>query len=275
MAMKAKVFLAALMVSLLGILEGAVMDEQKGTAEKQTAWGALGVSQKSYDEFAIFWEGLNKSTTKPGSFAIPRVIVWLNGAPGAGKGTNSTYVCDAFKITQPPVVTSSLLNSPAFKKVKDAGKLVDDNEVTMLVFKHILDKKYADGVLVDGYPRTTTQAEWIKLLHNAIVRAQQKSDFQVVILDVPEKVSIERQLWRGQQATINNEKVKATGRGEIIAIRQTDIDPAAAKERYQVFTRQTKDALKVLKNAFPCYHIQADGSFSDVKAEIYDSLRKK
>lgn len=275
MAMRVKIFFAALVVSFLGILEGAVMDEQKGTAEKQTAWEALGVSQKSYEEFAIFWDGLNKNTAKPGNFAVPRVVVWLNGAPGAGKGTNSIYVCDAFRITQPPVVTSSLLDSPAFKKIKDSGKLVDDNDVTMLVFKHILDKKYADGVLVDGYPRTMVQAEWIKLLHDAITRANQKSDFQVVILNVAEKVSIERQLWRGQQATANNEKVKATGRGEIIPIRQTDIDPAAAKERYQVFARQTKDALRVLKNTFPCYNIQADGSFSDVKAEIYDSLRKK
>jgi adenylate kinase len=172
-------------------------------------------------------------------------------------------------------VTSSLLDSPDFKKMKDAGKLIDDNDVTMIVFRHILDKKYADGVLIDGYPRTTVQAEWVKLLYDAVMRGQQKSDFQVVILDVPEKISIERQLWRGQQATINNEKVKATGRGEIMPIRQTDIDPIAAKERYQVFARQTKDALKVLKSTFPCYRIQADGSFSDVKAEIYDSLRKK
>lgn len=274
--MRARIFFAALVVSFLGILEGAVvMDEQKGMAEKQTEWGAMGVSQKSYEEFAIFWNGLNKNTAKSGNFAIPRVIVWLNGAPGSGKGTNSTYVCDAFKIMQPPVVTSSLLDSPAFKKIKDSGKLVDDSDVTMLVFKHILDKKYADGVLVDGYPRTTTQAEWVKLLYNAIAQMNQKSDFQVVILNVTEKASIERQLWRGQQATINNEKVKATGRGEILPIRQTDIDPAAAKERYQVFTKQTKDALKILKTIFPCYNIQADGSFSDVKAEIYDSLRKK
>ncbi|MDR1456507.1 MAG: nucleoside monophosphate kinase [Puniceicoccales bacterium] len=273
--MKARIFFAALVVSICGILEGAVMDEQKATAEKQTAWGALGVSQKSYDEFATFWEGLNKNTAKHGSFAVPRVIVWLNGAPGAGKGTNATYICDVFKITQPPLVTSSLLNSPASKKRKDSGELVDDNDVSAVVFEHIFNKKYTDGVVVDGYPRTTVQAEWIKLLHDAILRINQRSDFHVVILNVPEKVSIERQLLRGRQATINNEKVKATGRGEISPIRQTDIDPVAAKNRYQVFTKQSKDGLKVLKNNFPCYNIQAVGSYSDVKAEIYDSLRQK
>jgi hypothetical protein len=79
--MGARIFFAALVVSLWGIAEGAVMDEQKGAAEKRTAWEALGVSQKSYDEFALFWEGLNKSGTKSASFAIPRVVVWLNGAP--------------------------------------------------------------------------------------------------------------------------------------------------------------------------------------------------
>jgi adenylate kinase len=247
---------------------------KKEVVVEQAAWETLGVSRKSYEEFAAFWEKLDKKESKHGNFAIPPVIVWLNGAPGAGKGTNANYICDIFKITQPPLVTSDLLNSPEFKKIKDTGNLVSDNDVTTIVFTNILNRKYAGGVLVDGYPRTTIQAEWVKLLHSAIAQMKQKSNFQVVILDVPEKISIERQLSRGQQATVNNERVKATGRGEIVSIRQTDIDPAAAKTRYQVFVKQTDDALKVLQKDFPCHRIRADGSFSDVKSAIYDVFRK-
>ncbi|MDR0428564.1 MAG: nucleoside monophosphate kinase [Puniceicoccales bacterium] len=245
------------------------MKEKSTTEAMQMPWVALGVSQQAYEDFMSFWKTMKDNE----QLMSPRVILWLNGAPGAGKGTNASYLQDIFNIMHPPLVTSDLLNGLEFKKIKDSGALVSDGDVTKLVFSCLLSKKYASGIVVDGYPRTKVQAECVKLLHHALQMKQQKSDFQVVVLDVSEKVSIERQLGRGKRAVKNNERVQQTGQGEVQPIRATDTDPKAAKVRYRVFVQQTNDALDVLQHEFPCHRIEAGGSFDEVRSAIYDSFK--
>jgi adenylate kinase len=55
---------------------------------------------------------------------FPKEIFWLNGAPGAGKGTNTDFIMQYRDLTAPPLVVSSLLKSPEAEKMKDAGMLV-------------------------------------------------------------------------------------------------------------------------------------------------------
>lgn len=240
--------------------------------KEEMPWQRLGVSQQAYEDFESFWDVM-ESRGFGEQFAIPRVVIWLNGAPGAGKGTNSGYIQNVFGVTSPPLVVSDLLASDEFKAIKDSGKLVSDAQVTSLLFRKLLSKPYGDGAIVDGYPRTTVQAECVKLLYDKILSMKQRTNFQVVILDVSEKVSIERQLGRGARAVRNNERVRQTGQGTLVPLRKTDVDPEAAKIRYQVFMQQTDDALNVLQHEFPCYRIQADGSFEQVKANIYQAFQ--
>lgn len=237
-------------------------------------WEAVGVSQKSYEDFFIFWERFQRGLGGD-AVPVPRVIVWLNGAPGAGKGTNASYIQDIFGITQPPLVTSDLLDSQEFRAIKDSGRLVNDGDVTSLVFSRILNRKYVSGVVVDGYPRTAAQAECVKLLAHVLEKLGKVVDFQVVILDVSENTSVERQLGRGRRALEHNERVRVTGRGEKIPIRPTDVDPQAARTRYQVFVQQTDDALRILGHEFPCHRIQAEKSPEEVSRAIYASFGDK
>ena len=55
---------------------------------------------------------------------FPKEIILLGGAPGAGKGTNTDFIAKARGLTCPPVVISSLLDSPDAKRLKDAGAMV-------------------------------------------------------------------------------------------------------------------------------------------------------
>jgi adenylate kinase len=258
-----------------GELEGRPMAKAASRAVRgeKSAWERAGVSKEAYDDFQNFWDKF-ESEQHRGNFAIPRVVVWLNGAPGAGKGTNSAYVRDIFKIRKPAIVTSDLLETPEFEKIKNSGQLVSDGDVTAIVFHKLLEREYADGVLVDGYPRTSVQADCVKLLHDKIQEMRQSSVFQVVIFDVPESVSVERQLGRGARAAAANERASArhTGQGQEVPIRQTDRDPAAAATRYRVFMQQTDDALRVLQKHFLCRRINAEGSFDSVRAEIYERI---
>ena len=71
-------------------------------------------------------------------------------------------------LTEKPIIVSELLNSPEARKKIDAGMLAGDREVTKLVLRSLLEPNYQSGAIVDGYPRTKTQVECLKLFHRRL-----------------------------------------------------------------------------------------------------------
>ena len=106
--------------------------------------------------FQSVWHELEKEVGVE-NLKFPAEIFWLNGAPGAGKGTQTAFIMEFRDLTEKPIVVSELLQSPEAKKKIDAGLLAGDREVTKLVLRELLDPKYESGAVVDGYPRTKTQ----------------------------------------------------------------------------------------------------------------------
>lgn len=93
----------------------------------------------------------------------------LLGGPGAGKGTQSTYIKEKFGI--PQISTGDMLRAAVkagtplgleAKKVMDAGGLVSDEIIIGLVKDRIQEADCAQGFLFDGFPRTIPQAEAMK-----------------------------------------------------------------------------------------------------------------
>lgn len=115
----------------------------------------------------------------------------LLGPPGAGKGTQAAFICEAFGIVQ--ISTGEMLRAavsagtPLGRKVKavmDAGELVDDKLIVDLVKQRIALQDCRSGFLFDGFPRTVAQAE-------AVVEAEIGID-EVLEIDVPDDVVVER-----------------------------------------------------------------------------------
>lgn len=216
--------------------------------------------------------------------SFPREIIWLGGAPGSGKGTNTPYILDARGITAAPVVVSNLLDSPRARQIKDAGGLVGDEEVVSLMLHTLLDAEYEKGAIVDGFPRTKVQAECLKKfydkmteLHSAF-RDTAQADlfrrplFQIVLLFVDEEESVKRQLKRGRETLESNRRRQDTGIGLSEEVRSTDLVPETARKRYQVFKETTFEALQSLRQFFHFHFINAEAPLNQVQLHIEEEF---
>jgi len=119
----------------------------------------------------------------------------LLGPPGAGKGTQAKAICEKYGI--PQISTGDMLRAAVSAKtplgieaktVMDAGELVSDDLILQLVKDRISENDCNSGYLLDGFPRTITQAEGMRKLGINI-------DF-VVELEVDDDEIIERMSGR-------------------------------------------------------------------------------
>jgi len=79
------------------------------------------------DDSRVIFEGVwNKLVAKYGekSLKFPDEIIYMMGAPASGKGVHSSFLQRAREITTPPIVMSSLLTTPEFKKIVDSGRMI-------------------------------------------------------------------------------------------------------------------------------------------------------
>lgn len=108
------------------------------------------------------------------------------GAPGAGKGTQAEVVCNELGI--PAISTGNMLReavkngTPAGLKAKekmDAGELVSDDIVIGILKDRIAQDDAKNGFILDGFPRTVSQAEALEKMGVNIDK--------VVEIDVPDE----------------------------------------------------------------------------------------
>ena len=172
----------------------------------------------------------------------------LLGAPGAGKGTQATFICQKYGI--PQISTGDMLRAAVkagtplgieAKKIMDAGALVSDDLIINLVKERIAQPDCAKGFLFDGFPRTIPQADAMK-------SAGVKLDY-VLEIDVPFEAIIERMSGRRSHAAsgrtyhLKFNPPKVAGRddatGEELIQREDDKEETvrARLNHYQSLTR--------------------------------------
>jgi adenylate kinase len=122
-------------------------------------------------------------------------VVLLLGAPGAGKGTQARFLADTLGI--PLVASGDLLREHrqrgtalgrTAQEYMDRGDLVPDDLVVDMIAQRLDRPDAAAGTLLDGFPRTTAQAEALEAK-----LAERGSTIKVAVyFDVPTPVLVER-----------------------------------------------------------------------------------
>ena len=172
----------------------------------------------------------------------------LLGAPGAGKGTQASFICKRFGI--PQISTGDMLRAAvkagtelglAAKKVMDSGGLVSDDIIIGLVKERITQPDCANGFLFDCFPRTIVQADAMKA-------AGVKLDL-VLEIDVPDEAIIERMSGRrvhvasGRSYHLKFNPPKVAGKddvtGEDLILRVDDAEETV-RNRLAVYKSQTR-----------------------------------
>lgn len=210
----------------------------------------------------------------------------LLGAPGAGKGTQAEVICNALNI--PAISTGNIIREALrlgtemglkAKSFMDAGQLVPDDVVIGIIKERLAKDDCANGFILDGFPRTTSQAVSL----DAILRDLGIKLDGVINIAVPDEELIKRttgrQICRSCGATYHvtfkPSKVKNVCDkcgGELY---QRDDDKVeTVKKRLSVYAAQTKPLIDYYKNSNLYIEIDGKQSMEDVYKDIVASLEK-
>ena len=172
----------------------------------------------------------------------------LLGAPGAGKGTQASFICQKYSI--PQISTGDMLRAAVkagtalgieARQVMDAGGLVSDDLIILLVKERISQADCAAGFLFDGFPRTIPQADAMKAVGIKIDH--------VLEIDVPFEAIIERMSGRrshpasGRTYHVKFNPPKVAGVDDVTGetlVQRDDDRQDTVKKRLDVYNDQTR-----------------------------------
>lgn len=180
----------------------------------------------------------------------PAALILL-GPPGAGKGTQARMLEDKFGLVQ--LSTGDLLRAAvaagteagnAAKAVMEAGDLVSDQIVIDILRDRMAEPDCAKGVILDGFPRTTVQAQ---ALDNLLSENGQKIN-AAISLEVEDSEMVTRISGRYTCA--------GCGEGYHDTFKVPAVDGVCDKCGHTEFKRRADDNAETVASRLKAYHAQ-------------------
>jgi adenylate kinase len=180
------------------------------------------------------------------------MLLILLGPPGAGKGTQAKLLASELHV--PHISTGDMFRdhkargTPLGKKVQaimDAGGLVTDDITNEMVKERLGRPDVANGFILDGYPRTTAQAQYLDLLLHSMGR----SITRCLSYEVPEELLVDRMSGRrscpkcGTVYHVTQNPPKRDGycdRDDAGLLQRADDKPETVRKRLQEYAAKTE-----------------------------------
>jgi adenylate kinase len=185
--------------------------------------------------------------------------VLLLGPQGAGKGTQAKRISAEYGI--PHIASGEILRlemdagtelGKRVKDIYDRGDLVSDDLVIELIRNHLEQPDTESGFVLDGFPRTTVQAEALDSMFNDIGR-----NFSVAFaLQIPDEVAFDRLRLRAE----------LEGRAD-------DTDEAIQR-RLDNYHRETEPLIEYYRTRGNLVPIHGNRTENEVFAEIQRALEQ-
>lgn len=222
------------------------------------------------------------------------MIVLLFGPPGSGKGTQATAISEALSV--PHVATGDIFRKnlkegtelgKLARSYMDKGALVPDSVTCDMVASRLAEQDCGlaaremavapRGVLLDGFPRSLPQAEWLL----AWLRERGHEIGAVINLRVPHEVVVGRISGRrsclgcGATYHVSAAPPKVAGvcdrcGGEIV--QRKDDSEAVVQDRLRTYEEQTAAALPALRANAPVHDLDGVGSVEEIRGRIFAAL---
>lgn len=185
----------------------------------------------------------------------------IYGAPGGGKGTQSSLLIDEYKLkhlSTGDILRNEIAKNTSLGKIANGyisnGELVPDDLVIKIIDSILgnIDFDQYNGIVFDGFPRTVAQAEALEKLFE-----EHKMTVDVLIdLDTDEEELINRLLLRG----------KTSGR--------SDDNLQTIKTRLETYKEQTMPVSKYYKDKNRYTKVQGVGTIDEIFERIKEVIEK-
>jgi len=205
----------------------------------------------------------------------------LFGPPGAGKGTQARFLVERYGLTQ--ISTGDLFRAalrdetPVGLEARgymDRGELVPDSVVNKMVEGALDALGHAEFVL-DGFPRTLTQAEWL----HGFLEAHGAPLDAVLSLKVDPELIVQRLSRRrtdpetGQIYHLDfNPPPPGVPADRLV--HRSDDEPDAIRTRLRVYEEDTRPLEAFFAAHAPLFEIDGEGEISAVQGRIAEALRE-
>ena len=204
----------------------------------------------------------------------------LFGPPGAGKGTQAKLLADRHGLCH--ISTGNILRAAIkagtsvgleAKTYIDAGHLVPDKIVRKLA-EEAINAEDCHQYILDGYPRTVRQAEWL----TTFLETRNTPLCAVIFFVLPIEVIIDRlskrrvHLETGENYHLDHKPPPATIDPSLI-IQRPDDQPEAIRKRILVYKDETQPVEAYYRRQGALVEVDAVGDFEAISDRIVDVLK--
>ncbi|MFT6100877.1 MAG: adenylate kinase [Arenicella sp.] len=214
----------------------------------------------------------------------------LLGGPGAGKGTQATFITEKFGI--PQVSTGDMLRAAVkagtplgleAKKIMDVGGLISDDIITGMVKDRVAESDCENGYLLDGFPRTIPQADAMRELG---IDIDHVVEISVDDAEIIKRMSGRRaHLSSGRTYHVIYNPPQQEGIDDVSGeplVQRKDDKEETVKKRLDIYHEQTEPLIKYYQDfsqsgaaEAPRYtKLEGVGSVDDIRKTIFDALNR-